>query len=130
MSKLLIIVLALFAVSCSTNEAIENSASETMENETEAVMNVEETEEDAQETASEDMTVFNAESLAKYNGEDGMKAYVAVDGLVYDVTDVAAWQTPHAGRLKPGKDYSNEIKQSPHGKKNLEGLEVVGTYED
>lgn len=77
----------------------------------------------------EDLEVFNKMSLAAFNG-DGTKAYVAVDGLVYDVTDVKAWQSPHADRLEPGKDYSKEIKQSPHGKKNLEGLEVIGTYEE
>jgi predicted heme/steroid binding protein len=32
--------------------------------------------------------VFNAAELAKYNGKDGMPAYVAVDGLVYDMSRV------------------------------------------
>lgn len=29
---------------------------------------------------------FNQTELAKYNGQDGQPAYVAVDGVVYDVT--------------------------------------------
>jgi predicted heme/steroid binding protein len=32
--------------------------------------------------------VFNAAELAKYNGKNGMPAYVAVDGLVYDMSRV------------------------------------------
>lgn len=90
---------------------------------------VEATEDEA--TEDEEMAkVFNKESLAEFNGKDGKPGYVAVNGVVYDVSDVAAWQTPHAGRFEPGKDYSTEIGQSPHGLKNLENLEVVGTYED
>ena len=34
---------------------------------------------------------FNQTELAKYNGQGGQPAYVAVDGVVYDVTGVAAW---------------------------------------
>ena len=34
---------------------------------------------------------FTLEELAKYNGKDGNPAYVAVNGIVYDVTNNAAW---------------------------------------
>jgi len=134
MKKLLIIVLAIFAVSCSPDQVVDNAEQEQVNvvettNQT-SVENEEATSDENEEATSDELPVFNAESLSQYNGEDDMKAYVAVDGLVYDVTDVPAWQSPHAGRLKPGKDYSEEIKSSPHGKKNLEGLEVVGTYEE
>lgn len=43
---------------------------------------------------------FNQTELAKYNGQDGQPAYVAVDGVVYDVTGVAAWAGgKHHGNL-------------------------------
>jgi predicted heme/steroid binding protein len=145
MRRILIIVLVLMLVlvGCSTNnEASDNEMNNMNENvnemnekndmdeENNAMNNEDKNEMKDDESDDMDLPVFDKESLAKYNGEDGMKAYVAVDGVVYDVTDVKAWQTPHAGRFKPGKDYSKEINQSPHGKKNLEGLEVVGTYEE
>jgi predicted heme/steroid binding protein len=134
MKKLLIIVLALFAVSCSTdqvaNNTDQNQEQVNVVETTNQTSKEEATTDENEETTADELPVFNAESLSQYNGEDGMKAYVAVDGIVYDVTDVAAWQSPHAGQFKPGKDYSEEIKSSPHGKKNLEGLEVVGTYEE
>lgn len=71
---------------------------------------------------------FTAEELAKYNGKDGNRAYVAVDGVVYDVTDVPPWKGgEHQGRVSAGKDLTKEIEtMSPHGKKVLENLPVVG----
>lgn len=71
---------------------------------------------------------FTLEELAKYNGKDGNRAYVAVDGVVYDVTDVPPWKGgEHQGRVSAGNDLSDEIEtMSPHGKKVLEDLPVVG----
>lgn len=76
------------------------------------------------------LPVFNAETLKEYNGENGQRAYVAVDGIVYDVTDVPEWQSPHGNGYTPGFDYSEEIKLSPHGKSKLNSLEIVGAYEE
>jgi predicted heme/steroid binding protein len=39
-------------------------------------------------TAVTNQKVFNAAELAKYNGKNGAPAYVAVDGLVYDMSRV------------------------------------------
>ena len=74
---------------------------------------------------------FNAEELAQYNGENGNPAYIAVDGVVYDVTDVPQWKNgSHFGRFQAGADLTEEIKTvSPHGVSKLDGLPVVGVYE-
>ncbi len=70
---------------------------------------------------------LTVEELAAYNGEDDMPAYVAVDGVIYDVTDVPAWRNgAHNGNFA-GNDLTEEInKMSPHGTKVLENLTVVG----
>lgn len=122
------IVLSLSLVSCgksenNMNEVLHNKAEETINQTTEERSMIE-------DKIDTEKTVFNKETLAKYNGKDGMPGYVAVDGIVYDITDVAAWQSPHAGQFEPGKDFSDEIRQSPHGLKNLENLKVVGIYEE
>ena len=122
------IVLSLSLVSCGNSE---NNMNEVLHNKAEETVN--QTNEESSMTGDKIDTeeiVFNKETLAKYNGKDGMPGYVAVDGVVYDITDVAAWQSPHAGQFEPGKDFSDEIRQSPHGLKNLENLKVVGVYEE
>lgn len=66
------------------------------------------------------------EELSTYNGEDGQPAYVAVDGMIYDVSDVPAWTGgTHNGNMA-GQDLSEAIKNAPHGDSKLEGLPIVG----
>jgi predicted heme/steroid binding protein len=51
---------------------------------------------------------------------NGNKAYIAVDGIVYDVTAVAQWGARlHAGKFQAGKDYTEELKSAPHGVEKL-----------
>ncbi|OQQ77749.1 cytochrome B5 [Ligilactobacillus salivarius] len=70
--------------------------------------------------------IFTLDELKNYDGKEGRKAYIAVDGVVYDVTNVAAWQggTHHGNNA--GNDVSDRIVKAPHGKPTLEKLEVVG----
>ncbi|MFB9768634.1 cytochrome b5 domain-containing protein [Lactiplantibacillus modestisalitolerans] len=74
-------------------------------------------------------TTFNQTELAKYDGQNGQPAYVAVDGVVYDVTGVAAWAGgKHHGNLA-GHELTAVIDQrSPHGRRVLDKLTVVGKY--
>lgn len=76
----------------------------------------------------EELEVFTLAELAAFDGKDGRKAYVAVDGTVYDVSDVPQWSGGHQG-LTPGQDHSAAIEQSPHGKNVLRNLPVVGKLE-
>ena len=79
-------------------------------------------------SSAEEMRTFTLEELSQYNGKDGQPAYVAVDGVVYDVTNVEAWKDgePKLG-LTAGNELTEEItNQSPHGLKVLEGLPIVG----
>lgn len=49
------------------------------------------------------------QELANYNGKDGKPAYVAVNGVVYDVTNNAAWATASHFGLTAGKDLTSEF---------------------
>lgn len=76
--------------------------------------------------------VFNAQDLAKYDGKNGNPAYVAVDGVVYDVTDSSLWpdgnHTPCNLGAMAGKDLSQIIKAAPANMRDqLKKFPVVGS---
>ncbi|WP_036931397.1 cytochrome b5 domain-containing protein [Proteocatella sphenisci] len=84
------------------------------------------TEEPAAPEQAEEKT-FTLDELEEYDGKDGAKAYIAVDGVVYDVTDVKPWSGGEHNGYEAGKDLTEEIKNvSPHGVSKLEGITVVG----
>jgi len=75
-------------------------------------------------TKATDMTL---KELAKYNGQNGNPAYVAVNGVIYDVSNAKEWQNGmHKNGVKAGLDQTNMIGQSPHGDSVLKGLPVIG----
>ena len=72
---------------------------------------------------SDNPKTFTVDELAKYNGENGNAAYVAVDGDVYDLTTV----------FKKGKHFSHYAGQeltssfySYHAKKEISKYPIVG----
>lgn len=81
--------------------------------------------------ASSTQKSFTASELAKFDGKNGNAAYIAVDGVVYDVTNVSQWQNGlhRDGQYKAGMDVSAIFKnQSPHNSSIFTGVPVVGTY--
>lgn len=75
--------------------------------------------------------VFTREELAAFDGLEDRNAYIAVDGVVYDVTAVFQWGSKlHAGKFQAGKDYSEEIKKAPHGVDKLLEAVRIGTLVD
>lgn len=69
---------------------------------------------------------FTIENLAKFNGMDGNPAYVAVNGMVYDVTNNAAWAAASHFGLQAGKDLTNEFASCHAGQSILSKLKTVG----
>ena len=69
--------------------------------------------------------------LAKYNGKDGQPAYVAVDGVIYDVSGYAKWKNGEHNGYSAGNDLTDIIKnKSPHGVAKLKGVPVGGKLID
>ncbi len=79
-------------------------------------------------SASTGLKEFTVDELAKYDGQNGNPAYVAVDGNVYDVSGVSVWKKgSHFGKYFAGRDLSKEILLSPHGKSKFSEVPLVGT---
>ena len=82
--------------------------------------------EDPIEDPDDELRVFTLDELAQFNGQNGNKAYIAVDGLVYDVSAIGAWTGGTHNGIVAGTDASEAILTSPHGKGVLDDLPVVG----
>lgn len=70
---------------------------------------------------------FTMEELSKYNGTNGMPAYAAVNGIVYDFSLVPAWGGGTHFGVYAGKDLTKEFNSCHEGgNKILEGIPKVG----
>lgn len=79
----------------------------------------------------EELPVFTLETLAEYDGKEGRPAYVAVDWLVYDFTDLGRWSGGTHNGYEAGQDLTEALREvSPHGDRVLSRAPVVGTLED
>lgn len=60
-------------------------------------------------TNQQTLPAITREQLAQFNGQNGRPAYVAVNGIVYDVTNHAAWSLATHFGLTAGKDLTAEF---------------------
>lgn len=77
-------------------------------------------------TAAPAEKTFTVAELAAFNGKNGAKAYVAISGIVYDVTNVKGWNSGSHNGVTAGKDLTAAFQSSPHNASTLSGLTVVG----
>ncbi|MCK5825988.1 MAG: hypothetical protein KAG93_03055 [Desulfuromusa sp.] len=70
------------------------------------------------------------EELAKFDGGDGRAAYIAVNGVIYDISDSKLWPAGrHEGGHQAGQDLTEELKSAPHLKNIVNRFPVVGKVE-
>lgn len=82
------------------------------------------TEEPVEETPT--LLALTIVELSAFHGIDGGPMYVAYQGDIYDVSEVAAWATGSHGGVMAGTDVTAELASSPHGASVLDGLEPIG----
>ena len=69
---------------------------------------------------------FTLEELSQYNGKNGAPAYVAVNGVVYDVTNNSVWRGDSHFGLNPGNNLSIDFATCHPGAMVLTRLPIVG----
>lgn len=82
-----------------------------------------------QPTTPGNQPTFTLQELSKFDGKGGNPAYVAVNGIVYDVTNNATWAAATHFGLSAGKDLTNEFASCHPGQPILSKLKVVGKLE-
>ena len=68
--------------------------------------------------------VLTSDELSYYDGQDGREGYVAVESLIYDVTD--SWSNGSHRGNQAGNDLTQTFGDSPHDNDTLDELSVVG----
>ncbi len=82
-------------------------------------------------SAADGTLELTLEELKQYDGQNGNPAYIAVDGIIYDVTNVREWKNAQHNGYTAGNDLTDAIKNvSPHGVSKLNGVPVVGILVD
>lgn len=67
------------------------------------------------------------EELSQYNGKNGQPAYIALDGIIYDVSNAIQWKNGEHHGFEAGNELTQEMKfVSPHGLSKLEDVIAVG----
>ena len=106
---ILMIVVVLLISACSPSKPAVNDVKDTTDQETSEVMEL------------------TLEQLAKYNGKDGQPAYIAVDGVIYDVSNHPAWKNGGHNGYGAGNDLTEMIiNEAPHGISNLSEVVELG----
>lgn len=80
---------------------------------------------DANRELLETVVVFPAE-LAAATGKDGAACWIAVDGAVYDLSGFDAWKDGTHHGIECGTDATDGFVKSPHARRTLESMSVVG----
>ena len=80
---------------------------------------------------ADEMKLFTPAELAEFDGAEGRPAYVAYQGIVYDVSESFLWKGgKHQGLHRAGRDLTEDLAKAPHGADFLARFPVVGRMRD
>ena len=122
----MVFILALVITGCNGED--DNGIAEPTGDNGEDVAGIPSEDSAVEEDDSSEEEVFTLDELADYDGQDGRRAYIAVNGVVYDVTDVPQWQGAEHFGFSSGIDASDAlVNNAPHGASLLNDAVVVGS---
>jgi len=72
---------------------------------------------------------LSVEELHSFDGKDGRPAYVAFNGIIYDVTASRAWKEgSHLKKHLAGHDLTDALKTAPHKEDKILAMPLVGNF--
>jgi predicted heme/steroid binding protein len=71
------------------------------------------------------LPVIGRARLALCNGQDRPEIWVAFEGKVYDLTASRLWKNGRHYEHWAGQDLTQELKDSPHGRRVFEEREAI-----
>ncbi|MFA5244769.1 MAG: cytochrome b5 domain-containing protein [Pedobacter sp.] len=69
---------------------------------------------------------YSKSFLALRNGQDKPQIWVALHGIIYDVTDSRLWGNGKHYEHWAGQDLTDELKDAPHTEQVFAKFKVVG----
>lgn len=85
-----------------------------------------ETEPVQSEPVETELPTLTLSELSQFDGKNGAKAYVAISGFVYDVTESVYWPNGSHNGYQAGQDLTIPLTNlSPHGVANVQRFPIV-----
>ena len=72
------------------------------------------------------LPTYTRSELALRNGQDRSEIWIAWEGKIFDVTGSRLWKNGKHYEHWAGQDLTEELADSPHGRRVFEGLEPIG----
>lgn len=69
---------------------------------------------------------FTKSQLALRNGTDKPDIWVALNGVIYDVTTSKLWKNGRHYEHWAGQDLSEELEDAPHTERVFEKFKIIG----
>lgn len=73
-----------------------------------------------------DLPTYTKNQLALRNGQDKPEIWVALHGLIYNVTDSRLWRNGKHYEHWAGQDLTDELKDAPHTEAVFEKSTPIG----
>ena len=125
----LVLVLVTFLAGCSSKQTANPSAGKEVIIEKDSTAKNNDAKNSGNTANADKLKEFTLEELAQYNGTNGKPAYVAVKGIVYDVTEAKLWRdgthSPMGAQNVAGKDLTAELGEAPPSHQNQEYWEKL-----
>jgi len=73
-----------------------------------------------------ELPVYSKSQLALRNGQDKPQIWVALNGIIYDVTESRLWRNGKHYEHWAGQDLTDELADAPHTETVFEKFVAVG----